>query len=150
MPQIHYQQFGLFHVITKTKDSIRWCTRESIPERLIDHLRVTRDIHKAFLHAFCILPNHLHLLLSPGPKGLSSFMRSFKSCSSKEFRRMDPAIGWQTGFYDERIRDAKQRGSVVGYIQGNAMKHKLVREVTDWPWTSLHFLDVCDPLEIWV
>ncbi|MEQ1849587.1 MAG: hypothetical protein ABL890_03285 [Candidatus Peribacteraceae bacterium] len=46
--------------------------------------------------------------------------------------------------------DAKQRSSVVGYIQGNAAKHRLVQEVTDWPWTSLHFPDVCDPLEIWL
>ena len=100
----------------------------------------------AKLYVFCILPDHLHILLSPGEKGLSAFMHAFKKNSSREIS----ALTWQKGYHDERIRDDKQRGAVVGYIQGNAMKHHFVSDSIDWPWTSLHFPNVLDPMEIWL
>ncbi len=151
MSQIHYQQYGIFHVTTKAKDNIPWCTKEGVPDLLIDHLCKTRDINGALLHAFCILPNHVHLILCPGPKGLSKFLQSFKSNSVKELRARDVpyAVGWQAGFHDERIRDAVQRSAAIGYVQGNGMKHGLAKEVMDYPWTSLHFSSRVDPLDVW-
>lgn len=111
MPQIHRQQFGLFHVTTKTQDNIPWCIQSGVPEHLINTLVLARNMHKAKLHAFCILPNHIHVLVSTGEKGLSKFMQAFKSNSVKELRQRPDGllktIRWQAGFYDERIRDER-------------------------------------------
>ena len=151
MPQIHYQQ-GLFHVTTNTQDRRRVCLKKGIPELLIHTLDATRSIHGAKLHAFCILPNHIHLL-APGEKGLSKFMQTFKSNSTKEIRKqykhLSKTFRWQAGFYDERIRDERQRSAALHYILGNAVKHKLVKEIMDYPWTSLHFPSLIDPLDLW-
>jgi hypothetical protein len=57
---------------------------------------------------------------------------------------------WQKGYHDERIRDSRQRSTVFHYIQGNAMKHEFVNDMLDWPWTSLHFSHLLDPMEIWL
>ncbi len=153
MPQIHYEQFGTFHAITNTANGIAWCTNPRVPECIIDHLCQARDLYEARLHAFCILPDHLHLILSPGPKGLSRFMQAFKSNSTKYLRKQIPGlfdqIGWKKGFYDERIRGNRQQSAAFTYVQGNAMKHGLVSGIQDWPWTSLHFPELIDPLELW-
>ena len=132
-------------------DSVPWCAEEGIPNLLIEHLCKTRDTNKALLHAFCILPHHIHLILCPGPKGLSKFLQSFKSNSVKELHKRDGLshIGWQSGFHDERIRDKAQISKAVAYVQGNGMKHGLAKEVADYPWTSLHFPSVLDPFESW-
>ncbi len=153
MSQIHREQFGIFHITTNTVISNSWCTWNGVPQCLIDHLCRARDLYHAELYAFCILPNHVHIILSPGPKGLSRFMQAFKSNSVKYLRKQHVAqakeIGWQENFYDERIRDEQQRSNALAYVQGNAMKHGLVQEILDWPWTSLHFPSKLDLLDIW-
>lgn len=151
MPQIHGAQYGTFHLVTKIKEPNNWCTFEKVPQRLIHHLCMTRNMQQAKLHAFCILPDHIHLLLSSGPNGISKFMHAFKKDSARDIGRLFPAFvcKWQKNFYDERIRDGKQSSAVFGYIHGNAMKHGLVKEILDWPWTSLHFQEVIDPSDVW-
>ncbi len=185
MPQKHYAQHGVFHVNTKTKNRIEWCTFAGIPEILIETLCRTRDIHGAQLHAFCILPDHVHMIISPGVKGLSAFMQTFKKNATENVKdfivslghdvpaaenknTIDtlpntikisaggtscPAvenIGWQNGFYDERIRDGRQSSAAMAYVHGNGMKHHLVKEIEDWPWTSLHFPAFINPMELWL
>ena len=153
MPQIHREQFGLFHVTTTTQDKIPWCITAGVPEHLIHCLALARNIYGAKIHAFSILPNHLHLILSPGIKGLSKFMQAFKSRSIKGLQK--PLHGlierrsWQAGFYDERIRNENQLSAAMAYVQGNGMKHGFAREIMDWPWTSLHFPTTVDPLDFW-
>lgn len=153
MPQIHREQFGVFHVTTNTANSVAWCTWNGIPECLIDHLCKARDLYKAELYAFCILPNHLHIIVAPSSKGISKFMQAFKTNSAKYLKKHYPLkakqIGWQENFYDERIRDGAQRSTALAYVQGNGMKHGLVQNILDWPWTSLHFPSVLDPMDIW-
>ncbi|MFA7682017.1 MAG: transposase [Candidatus Peribacteraceae bacterium] len=93
-------QQGTFHVTTNTKNKLPWCTWPGVPEILIDNLVMTRNLQKAELFAFCILPDHMHLVLRPGPDGLSAFMHSFKRNSSKDIRcfldRSDNSSGKRT------------------------------------------------------
>lgn len=173
MPQKRVVQEGTFHTTTNAKDRIPWCTLPGIPEILIDNLCMTRSLHGAELFAFCILPDHMHIVVRPGPKGLSRFMQSFKSNSMLDVRRLlglSPAAGsrdsrlryqpeslppydeifWQAGFHDERLRNNTQRGNALVYVKHNAFRHGLVPEPVDWPWTSLHFSERIDKPEPWL
>ena len=130
MTQSHYQQKGTFHITTNAKRKIPWCTIPSVPEILIDNLIMTRNIHGAKVYAFCILPDHMHIVVSPGKRGLSRFMQSFKCQSTRDInlllaerrplRSGDPRVSatgdghliqWQKSFYDEQIQDAEQRSA---------------------------------------
>ena len=160
MTQRHHAQFGLFHVTTNTRHSTPWCTWTGVPEILIDNLCMTRNLHGAKVHAFCILPNHMHMIVIPGRKGLSAFMQSFKRNSSWHIRntvatihesslRSMNVMRWQHGFHDERIRDDRQRSAAFSYVTYNAMRHGLVENIDDWPWTSLHRQEMIDPFVDW-
>ncbi len=174
MSQRHGAQHGTFHITINAFERIPWCTLHRTPILIIDNLVLTRNIQKARLHAFCILPNHLHVLLCPGNKGLSAFVQSFKSNCTKDVREhlgknaaLPPQLGrrvpasykksellslihWQNGFHDERIRDDRQRSAALAYIQCNGSRHHLVKNAMDWPWTSLHFPHIIDPMDIWL
>lgn len=130
---------------------------------LIDNLCMTRTVQRARLYAFCILPDHLHLILSPGPQGLSTWMQSFKTHASREIHQVFPPFDdfdaaaavihpprrlWQKSFYDERIRSSSQCSAAMYYVLGNGMKHGLAADVMDWSWTSYHFPDLVDPMEV--
>ncbi|PIR49362.1 hypothetical protein COU79_05260 [Candidatus Peregrinibacteria bacterium CG10_big_fil_rev_8_21_14_0_10_54_7] len=176
MAQKHFEQQGTFHAISNAKNGMPWCTQPDVPELLVDNLVMTRNLYGAALYAFCVLPDHVHIVLSPGPKGLSRFIHSFKRNSSWHIHQLHPAAGvhelqlrnneyrrssitpagaekyfsgWQNGFYDERIRDEQQRSNAIAYVQHNAYRHGLIDDPCGWPWSSLAFPDVLDPLEVW-
>jgi len=56
--------------------------------------------------------------------------------------------GWQKGFYDEIIEDNLQRDNAYDYIVYNPIRHSLVENINDWPWSSIHFPNLLDPMEI--
>ena len=179
MTQRHFEQKGIFHVTTNAKQKIPWLTWKNVPETLIDKLHMTRNMQKAAIYAFCILPNHMHIIVRPGEKGLSAFMHSFKrnamkdirsfrsgrSRSSATERRTDIVqimhkpplrngespivLEWQKGFHDERIESADQLENTLAYVRCNAWRHGLVEAPQDWPWSSIHFPFIVDPVEIW-
>ena len=178
MPQNHIQQWGTFHITTNAKNNLPWCTWPGVPELLIDNLLMTRNLYGAELYAFCVLPDHMHIVLNPGQKGISRFMHSFKRNSSKDvcnmFKRsgnrtratVDNIVtrsrgsvtsanvdlyftGWQNGFHDERIRDDEQRSNAIVYVKHNAYRHGLTDDPNGWPWSSLKFQEYLDPLEVW-
>ncbi len=87
MTQYHGAQEGLFHVTTNARGRMPWCTIPGVPEIIIDNLRMTRHLYGAKIHAFCILPDHVHMIVIPGTRGLSDFVHSFKRNSSWQIRR---------------------------------------------------------------
>ena len=165
MTQYHGAQDGIFHVTTNAKARSSWCTLPGIPEILIDNMCMTRNLHSAKLYAFCVLPDHMHIIFTPGKKGLSTFMHSFKrnaskdagiflACRSGGSRSSAPGehipfTGWQHGFHDEHILDADQRDRALNYVRNNASRHGLVAKPEDWPWTSLQYPHMLDELEVW-
>ena len=183
MSQRHATQEGTFHVTTNTKGKISWLTFSGVPKIIMDNLVMTRNVQHAEIFAFCILPDHMHILVRPGKKGLSKFMQSFKRNAAKdvryclngraekhidtEYRSGDSGISawtaanadsplrlsnticisWQKGFHDERIQDDRQRSHAWRYITENALHHGLTENIDDWPWTSVHWEKILDPME---
>lgn len=161
MSQRHAIQEGAtFHITTNTRRKIPWLTAEGIPRIVIDNLVMTRNIQRAEIFAFCILPDHMHILIRPGEQGLSKFMHSFKRNSAWHINQVIPVAEvhepqlrnvnhfiWQKGFHDERIQSDKQRSHAWRYITENALHHGLTETIEDWPWTSLHWEHLLDPME---
>ncbi|PIR49030.1 hypothetical protein COU80_01305 [Candidatus Peregrinibacteria bacterium CG10_big_fil_rev_8_21_14_0_10_55_24] len=111
MTQHHAIQRGTFHVTTNTREGIPWCTLPEIPQLLMDNLVMTKNIQCAQVFAFCVLPNHIHILLEPGERGLSAFMHSFKRNSSWHIRQIYSSIADNikiipvAGVHEPQLRD---------------------------------------------
>ncbi len=167
MPQKHLSQEGTFHVTTNAKGRMPWCTLPGVPEILIDNLCMTRSVHRAELFAFCVLPDHVHMVIRPGERGLSRFVQSFKSHAMVEIRSLFTNVNpvaashgsllrlrvrdilWQKGYHDEHIQDDDQLHAALAYVRANACRHGLSETPEDWPWTSLHFGDRLDVWSPW-
>ena len=159
MTQMHPVQEGLFHITTNTKKYVPWMIYPGIPKIIVDNLAMTKHIHNARLHAFCILPDHMHLLVSPGAKGISSFMHSFKRNTMRDIRSYLGSgrsrssavryVYWQKSFHSEHINSDQQRSHALHYVKHNAVRHKLVNDMTNWQWSSKWFPHLLDEMEIW-
>ncbi len=79
-------------------------------------------------------------------------MASIKGLFSREYRRRMDRQGrispsrerkgevtiWQRRFWEHQIRDEDDLQRHVDYIHYNPIKHGLVKDAQDWPWSTYH------------
>jgi REP element-mobilizing transposase RayT len=92
------------------------------------------------LHAWVVMPNHVHALLTPlGPHVLGQIVKSWKQFSGLRAKRL---LGlqadrfWQPEVYDHWVRDETERARIVRYILLNPVKAGFCAQPEDWPWSS--------------
>ena len=123
-----------------------------IPENaeiLIAVLLRYRDQGPYFLHEFVIMPDHLHLLLTPSTTtSLEKAIQLIKGGSSHQIHKVrnQKMEIWQVGFHDWTIRDHNDWQAKVEYIHNNPVRAKLVRKPEDWPYSSATDKFVLDPI----
>ena len=90
------------------------------------------------LHAFVIMPNYVHLLLTrhvAAPK----LLRSLKGITAK---RANPMLGltgqafWQDESYDHLVRDGKEFNRIRAYIEENPVRAGLAAAAREYRWSS--------------
>lgn len=88
------------------------------------------------IHAFVLMPDHLHLILTPSPDiALEKAVQLIKGGSS--FQLNLPEAVWQPSFTNHRIRDAEDYAIHVGYIERNAVKARIVDQAQKYPLCSI-------------
>ena len=61
----------------------------------------------------------------PQRKNLSAIMRGYKSTVTVQSRKINPAFGWQTRFYDIIVPDQRALNNIIKYINQNPKKWTL-------------------------
>jgi putative transposase len=97
------------------------------------------------LVAFCLMPNHFHLVLWPY-KGaeISTYMQLLMNSHLRDLMRRHDLAGkghvYQGRFRPHAIHNEQHFVNVCRYVEGNAKRAELTARAEDWPWSSL----VCD------
>src|SRR5438132_8446506 len=106
---------------------------------LVQSALLTFDADRYALIAWCIMPNHVHALLTlcPGYK-LDRIVHSWKSYTAKEANRLLRRSGafWAREYFDRFMRDSDHLARTAGYIEGNPVKAGLCESVSDWRFSS--------------
>ncbi len=90
------------------------------------------------VHAFAVMPNHVHLLTSPHIP-LPRLTKTLKGYTAKRANAILARTGnpfWQEESYDHLVRGAAEGERIQSYIEGNPVRAGLVREASDYPWSS--------------
>ncbi len=110
--------------------------------------RIAILVQKSFLYftdssyrlwAWTIMPNHVHLLLTPNPGNeLSKIIQSIKTFTSREANMKLGREGrfWHRDYFDRYIRDRSHFARVVRYIENNPVKAGLCDSPQSWPYTG--------------
>ena len=88
------------------------------------------------LHAWCVMPNHVHLILHTASGfSLTQVQHSIKSFSAHELAKLDgiPQKIWQKESYDRLIRDEFEHRALCEYVLENPARANL----RDWKWVGL-------------
>jgi putative transposase len=110
-----------------------------IAEILIETMMHYRDKRTYLLHEFVVMPDHLHLLLTPSATtSLEKAIQLIKGGSSHAIhkQRGQKLEIWQEGFYDWTVRDVHDWETKVEYIRMNPVRARLTEQPGDWPYSS--------------
>lgn len=91
------------------------------------------------LHSWVIMPNHVHLLLTPSDgESLAAIMHSLKSFAAKEANKVLGRKGhfWSKEYFDRYIRDGEHFARTRRYIERNPVKAGLCVAPEDWEFGS--------------
>ena len=110
-----------------------WLRDERVA-RIVDDAIRTFDF--AQLHAWAIMPNHVHLpaRLRPGMT-LPEALRRLKGATAREANKVLCSSGrfWQEESYDVLVHDQNDLDRVIDYIEANPSKAGL----RGWPWLAI-------------
>lgn len=109
-----------------------------------------RDQMAYELLAYCIMPNHVHMVFSverfaeslPARDGVSRYIVTDIIGSLKKFTAHEAnkilyrsGIFWQHESYDHVVRNDGDLGRIIEYVLNNPVKAGMVQEWTKWKWS---------------
>ena len=129
---------GTYFVTFQTFQRRRFFVVESYARLFLKTLYHYRREGKLKLHAFVIMPDHVHLLLTPAPdttleRALQFIKGGYSHAVGEQISRREI---WQKGFTDHRIRDAQDFAGHRLYIHQNPIEAKLVANPPDYRYSS--------------
>lgn len=143
--------------------------KESVLDRLVETAILHFHRSRYELIAWCVMPNHVHLLVkiwdTPVWKLVQSWKRfTVRQSASVEGVHFDPPSGgcaanaqtsqsrlrlqWQREYWDTFMRDDNQSVRAVQYIERNPVVARLCATVEQWPFSSARHRDRFQKLEL--
>src|SRR5713101_9047735 len=113
-------------------------TSPKICDDFLNILRSNAATHSFAIHAYCLMPDHVHLLaegLQP-QSDLVQFMRAIKLKTSTPFERKTGKALWQKKFYDHILRNSDSPDDVTWYIWMNPVRANLCRHPEEYPFSG--------------
>jgi len=132
----------VYHVLNRAN------ARRRIFERDSDYSafeRTLAEVQKRIpmrILAWCVMPNHWHLVLWPRLDGdLSNYMRLVTLTHTQRWHAHRATAGsghlYQGRFKSFAVQDDAHFLTVCRYVEANALRANLVRRAEDWRWCSL-------------
>jgi REP element-mobilizing transposase RayT len=116
------------------------CLREPQIAALVTTALGHFDGERYRLHAWCVMPNHVHAVVRPiDPHALDKILHSWKSYTAIQANRLLHCTGqsfWQHESYDHWIRDEADLLHCIRYTEENPVGAQLCRRAEDWSWSS--------------
>ena len=114
---------------------------ERMATLLIDVMRENRKKGHFQIHEFVVMPNHLHLLITPAHKvSLEKAIQFIKGGFSYRVKKeLDLNFEvWEKGFTNHRVDDSADYNKHRDYIHQNPVKAKLVERAELFPYSSAY------------
>jgi REP element-mobilizing transposase RayT len=139
LPSYDYSSDRPVHVTVCTDNKEQIFDSELNAKIVIDELlKAAKDLRFRIL-CYCLMPDHLHIIVSPGESALtlSKFLNIFKGRTTAVFRESrDLRKIWQKSAFDHVIRTEEDLRAIIEYIMNNPVRKGIVEKVDDYPYSE--------------
>ena len=111
---------------------------QPIAQLVVDSLQYGAELEHYELHAWVIMPNHVHLLLTP-EVSVSKLLGSLKAVTAKRANALLNRTGsafWQDESYDHLVRSSDEFRRIQCYIENNPVTAGLAGTPEEYRWSS--------------
>lgn len=94
------------------------------------------------LQAWCIMPNHVHVVLVTDPDVLlGAIVKSWKHSVAWRINKLQGTQGpiFAKDYFDRFVRNSRQAEAAINYVEANPVKAKMVNQSCAWQWSSVYF-----------
>ena len=139
---------GTYHVSANAYMRKHLLQSDRSASLLIDVLCHYRDEKKFALHAFVVMPDHFHALITLGDgvtieRAMQYIKGAFSFRAKKEFGVTWKI--WQSGYNDHRVRTKAEYDNALQYIEMNPVKARLCAAPSEFPFSSAAGKVTIDP-----
>jgi REP element-mobilizing transposase RayT len=114
--------------------------RPEVAEMMVAALRHgERQLHRYQLHSFVVMPNHVHLLVTPHVAA-TKWLGPLKGFTAHQANALLGTHGafWQEESYDHLVRTDAEFDRIRAYIGQNPVKAGLASTAEEFPWSSAY------------
>jgi len=136
-PQSNFVQGGFYHIYNRGNNRQDVFKNKKDYNRYLDNLREFRHKHNVSVIAYCLMPNHVHLLLRQnGPDPLSNFIQRVHTAYTMYFNKKHNTVGhlFQGRFKTKIIKKDEYLTHLSRYIHLNPQK--LVTKLPSYKYSS--------------
>jgi len=128
--------FGTYFVTASCAERRRVFQVDRNAKLLVETILHYRD--HFLLHAYVVMPDHFHLILTPQDVTLERAMQYIKGGFSHRYNAAKSLnrILWQKGYTDHRIRDAKDYEVRKRYVEQNPVVRGIAESATEFVYSS--------------
>jgi REP-associated tyrosine transposase len=126
------------HVTQRGNRGARVFLRKADYRRYLTLLTKYCELHALKLAAYCLMPNHVHLIVIPSTaSALALALKPIHLRYAQELNRRLEEHGalWQPRFFSCPMDDDHFRAA-VRYVERNPVRAKMVERAEDYPWSS--------------
>ena len=137
--------------LDRCKSGPRWLEQQGLACIIADKIQAL-SVERYQVLAYCIMPNHVHLLIIPihmekaehhgksAAYPLTEILRLLKGSTARECNLKLKRTGhfWQQESYDRYVRNEKELERIIHYIITNPVKAGLVKDWKDHPFTYVN------------
>jgi putative transposase len=136
----YYENRAVYFITTNTYAGRELFRSEKAATFLMNTIGYYKYTLSFNLYCFCIMPEHLHMIIQPCLKkyNISFIMQSIKGSFAITYNRMIRKNGavWQKRFYDEAIRTEEDLLIKINYTLQNPVRARMVGEASDYRFSS--------------
>ncbi len=153
MPRIPRGQVGghVYHVLNRGNGGATVFHKDGDYAAFFELLATAKAKFPVNVFSACLMPNHFHLVVQPVTEtALSSFMQWWMTSHVRRYHQHYRSHGhvWQGRFKSFPIQQDGHLLTTIRYVLRNPVRAGLVEHALDWPWSSLRFSDLSNPIPV--
>ncbi|MCT8140161.1 transposase [Anaerobacillus sp. CMMVII] len=131
-------KYAMYHITNRGVRKMAIFYQEDDYLKYLEILEETRQQYPFTLHAYCLMTNHVHLLLQTLDHPISIIMKQLNTQYAKYFNKKYNLVGhlFQSRFGSELIDSLKYELDVSKYIHLNPVEAYMVDKAEDYRWSS--------------
>jgi putative transposase len=132
----------IYHVLNRGNDRKQIFYQDSDYAAFIELLVLGRERAKVDVLAYCVMPNHWHLVIRPaGGSDLARYIGWISNTHVKRYHQFHHTTGgghlYQGRYKSFPVQHDDHVLSVLRYVEANPLRAGLVRRAQDWKWSSV-------------